>query len=205
MHKFILIVFIFACGKTIQKTSSELGPVGVPQLDQYSKSAPRLSPEQFSANLSQSLGVTIGYDYQGKIYDLLLVYFAVPLGGLDFLNKVRFREPLAKVQTVLVSRYIAWISTYLFMMKEKDPSTRKVFQILSPEEKVSSQTQKFKDQLVLLFHATLGREPSSSEISIVENRFHNILKINPSASFLAWALTTYALLSSMEAWHVLRG
>ena len=161
----------------------------------------RLTPEQASATIARSLGVRLGDDN----FDLIIQAFGVALGGVDF-DTVLERDREAQVQTVLVSRSIAWTTAIILVSEEnKLPrSGRVVFKevdllVDGPDNAAAA----WERQLTDLYWRLFARPPRPEEVRLIGDVFRRIVAENGQGPLPAfgWMGVVYSLLSTEEFWY----
>ncbi len=170
----------------------------------------RLTPEQLSASFIRSLGTDYSYDDgAGNASSYITTDLAVPLGGVDFLGRVRDRDSLTKVQTLLVARGIAWPLALKIVQREVDEPgakgslfTRCKFVEDHPSSDEAGRAR-WEEQLQEFYMRLLSRPATADEVELVGTTFEGVYEREQNTAS-AWLVTLYALLSSMETWHTWR-
>lgn len=182
--------------------------VNLPKSDGFNRAVARLAPEQYTQLLERAFGVKIGFsDSQGTYYDLITTSFAIPLGGVDFISHVLQRDPLTKVQTVLVARSISWVAAQIYIWQQLPP----------PKLHISEQNraalldvpngtapEKWNAHLDDVYLRLFSRYPLEEERALIRKSFDEINRIEKGNYYAAWLFVVYGLFSTMEAWHVWR-
>jgi hypothetical protein len=218
------IILTFAgCGKGESTSATTETPQNTSKQSASTKTASvalaLLSPEQLSKIFKSRLNYQTGWtDGKGVFHDAIVETFAVSLGGVDFENAFE-RDPSPKVQTILVSRTIAWRAAAEFVWWESDPVAAKktdrqrVLTIADlktdfPAEAADSfksakdlkgRDERWRNQLVALYWKLLARPPSTVEIQLCANAFAATMK-SQSWPPLGWQIIVYSLLSTSEFW-----
>ncbi len=168
----------------------------------------RLTPEQISKQIKQSLEFDIGWtDQEGRFHDLLVEAYGVPLGGIDFVSAHK-RDPIPKVQTLLLVRRIAYdvASAVVWRESKPDSSGTILFHHCNVTEDHPSDDDEEKDarwlaQLDDFYWRLFGRPPTAEERSLVRAAAMDIMQ-REGWPPTVWTLTLYALLSSQEFWTI---
>jgi len=186
------------------------GDAGHGSLDLPIAGVARLTPEQLSYSFIRALGTDYGYDDgAGNAFSYITGDFAVPLGGVDFLGRVRDRDSLTKVQTLLVARGIAWPLALKVVQREVDQPGAKgslFTQCKFTEDHPSSDEAghaRWEAQLQDFYLRLLSRPATDDEVALVAATFERVYEREQNTAS-AWLVTLYALLSSMETWHTWR-
>lgn len=186
----------------------------------------RLTPEQVSKTFRAALGTDLGVQGEPNVlgptdgfFGSLQREFAVPLGGVDFLGRVRDRDTLTKVQTLLVSRGVAWpLAIQIVECSQAAPAgpcPQDVF--LNPPgtlftkcniaedfpSKDEAARARWQAQIQDFYVRLYARTATPAELALVEETFERVYQREQSTS-PAWLVTLYALLSSLETWHTWR-
>ena len=164
----------------------------------------RRTPEQASNAIHQAFGFRLGWEN----HDVIVDSYAVALGGVDFVAAME-RDPTTKVQTLLLSRSIAWAAANKLVWEEheRDTNDRQIFthgdfRENSPDIEGDSATN-WENQLVDIYYRLFSRPPSSDEIESIRSAFLTIKTDNGNADYppIAWIGVIYSLLSTEEFWH----
>lgn len=182
------------------------GSDAVPRDDEDRGSVARLTPEQMIQTLLVSLDTFYGFEADGKINHYLAEGFlAVPLGGVDFLNRVRQRDPLTKVQTVLVSRVVAFPAAQALIAKEQERAgifTKCSFSEDYPSKDGAARTR-WVAQIQDFYLRLYARYATDEEVSLIEATFERVYAREGNTAD-AWLAILYSLISSMETWNTWR-
>ena len=225
--QFLLMCFsVFSCGKKdsaaveSQQPENASRPNGAPAGNELALTA-RLTPEQVSRIFKDRLNYQTGYtDPKGVFHDAILENFAVSLGGVDFENSFE-RDPLPKVQTILVSRALAWSVAASLIWWEVNPEAakktdrKKVLTVADlktdfPREAalsfdkatdVTGRDARWRNQLIALYGLVYARPPNTAEINACAEAFATVMKSQKWPP-LGWQLIIYSLLSSTEFWNL---
>ena len=174
-------------------------------------SVARLTPEQVSKTFLAALGTDYGISDpdSGAILSYATHAFSVPLGGVDFLARVRDRDPSTKVQTLLVARGITWgLATKLVEHELEAPPpadtlfTRCRFGADYPGLDEAARAR-WEAQVQELYARLFSRRATSEELALLADTFNRIVA-REGTTAPAWLATLYALISSMETWHAWR-
>ena len=177
----------------------------------------RMTPEQASNAIQQALGLTLSAkSSDGAASDQFRTTFNIALGGVDF-APTRVRDPLAKVQTVLVARTLAYraasqlIAAETNLVKAGQPAAiftkcdiRTDRPALPGETTPAAQKSEehWSSQLDDLYWRIYSRAPSPPERQQIHDSFLKIYRSENNSVFRAWVATIYVLLSTSEFWHV---
>lgn len=166
----------------------------------------RLTPEQLSNHIYNATG----YRFErsgpyGQTFDLIVDYFAVPLGGVDF-DSAMTRDASVRVQTLLVARALAWASALAVVNQEargRVPAT--VFTKCDlrrdrPDASAASAAA-WNEQLTTTFWRFLARAPTSSEVDAIAATFVSVADRESSAAN-GWVAVLYAMMSTAEFWNI---
>ena len=168
----------------------------------------RLTPEQVSATFVTALGLDYGIsDGNDKFFSYVTSSLAVPLGGVDFNARVRDRDPLTKVQTLLVSRGVSWPLAIRLIERElaapPDPLFTKCSFTEDYPSKDEASRQRYEAQLQEFYQRLFSRNATPTEIALHTETFERVYA-REGVTSAAWLVTLYALLSSLETWHTWR-
>ena len=186
----------------------------------------RLTPEQVSQTFRVALGTDLGIATTPNVLGptdgfatSVTTQFGVPLGGVEFLARVRDRDPLTKVQTLLVTRGIAWpLAVQIVECSQPAPITtcpQDVF--LQPPASLFSKCDitadfpskdeaaraRWQAQVQDIYLRLFSRSATADELALIESTFERVYQREQNTSS-AWLVTLYALLSSLETWHTWR-
>jgi hypothetical protein len=180
------------------------------QSDAPSSLAPavmRLTPEQISRQIKQALDLDIGWtDQDGRFHDLLVEAYGVPLGGIDFVSAHK-RDPIPKVQTLLLARRIAYDVAAAVVWRESKPDAGGpiLFQHCHLTEDYPGDDEemdaRWMAQLEDFYWRLYGRPPTSEEKTLVRATAMELMQ-RENWPPTVWILTLYALLSSQEFWTI---
>jgi hypothetical protein len=231
---FVVTVFIFRCGPGLKNPSlvadllalkgatPDRTPDGLPPeatadtiLDASRQSGggervTRLTPEQMSSALRESFAIGAGvYDGADLVIDYVLTDFQIPLGGLSLSNNVRRRDRLSKVQTILVSRQVAWNAARNLIYREDQTSIpgdslfTKCSYIDDWPDKNAAAKARWTAQLQDFFRRLYGRDATAAEVDEIATTFTTVHEREGTTS-AAWLVVFYAMISTMEAWNTWR-
>ena len=186
----------------------------------------RLTPEQVSKTFRAALGTDLGVQAEPNVlgptdgfFAAVTRDFAIPLGGVDFLGRVRDRDAFTKVQTLLTSRGVAWpLAIQIVECSQAAPVVpcpQDVF--LQPPgtlftkcdivedfpSKDAAARARWQAQVQDFYIRLFSRSATPEELALVEETFERVYQREQSTS-PAWLVTLYALLSSLETWHTWR-
>lgn len=233
---FVPIIYLCACDQILEKKEEEeetaaavsttttvtpTFPAPEVVISNQREQGYLLTPEQYSNMLFQGLEIRLGWEYEGRFYDVITNQLAVGLGGVDFVSS-RFRDRLPKVQTQLILRRLAWNAASLVVWREVDPNHEdptKLFVYCDINEDRpqtagdsvgSSQwrearlesEKKWILQLEDLYWRIFTRPPSSEEIEILKENFLQVFELNDGWPAPGWTVIIYAMLSSSEFWNL---
>ena len=171
----------------------------------------RLTPEQVRETLRRSLKTDYGITdaATGETISYITEFLALPLGGVDFLGRIRDRDALTKVQTLLAVRSIAWPVAVGLVDRELQvpPSPDRLFTacdvlVDSPTGDAASRAR-WEAQLQSLYLRLYSRPATVDEVALVATTFDRVA-VREGNTASAWLVTLYALLSSMETWNTWR-
>ncbi len=173
----------------------------------------RLTPEQMSKSFVAALGTDYGIVLsqvnpvdQVEFYSYVARDFAVPLGGVDFLAHVRDRDPLTKVQTLLVSRAVAWPLALQIVQKGLElptpPDTLFVLCDIAVDRPSgdAASAARWEAQLQDFYLRLFARQATPEELARIAQTFERVAAAEDDTG-AAWLVTVYALLASLETWH----
>jgi hypothetical protein len=167
----------------------------------------RLTPEQISKQIKLALELDIGWtDQDGRFHDLLVEAYGVPLGGIDFVSAHK-RDPIPKVQTLLLVRRIAYDVAAAVVWRETKPDAAGtiLFQHCNVTEDYPGEDEdknaRWMAQLEDFYWRLYGRPPTEDEKSLVRSTAIDIMQREKWPPTV-WTLTLYALLSSQEFWTI---
>ncbi|HYX36115.1 MAG TPA: hypothetical protein VE954_23690 [Oligoflexus sp.] len=167
----------------------------------------RLTPEQISKQIKQALDFDIGWtDPDGRFHDLLIEAYGVPLGGIDFVSTHK-RDPIPKVQTLLLVRRIAYDVASAVVWREAKPDATGpiLFQHCSVTEDYpgedADKDNRWMTQLEDFYWRFYSRPPTEAEKTLVRATAIDIMQREKWPPTV-WTLTLYALLSSQEFWTI---
>jgi hypothetical protein len=203
----------FSCGDRSEKGKDDAAeksesPLNSLKSDGLNRAVARLAPEQYSQLLERAFGIKIGFsDSQGTYYDLITTSFAIPLGGVDFLSHVLQRDPLTKVQTVLVARSISWVAAQIYIWQQLPLpklhiSEQNLAALLALPN--TNELEKWNAHLDDVYLRLFSRYPLEEERALVRKSFDEINRIEKGNYYAAWLFVVYSLFSTTEAWHVWR-
>jgi hypothetical protein len=167
----------------------------------------RLSPEQISNTLRQSLGLEISWTgSDGRKVDGIVSEYGIPLGGIDFANSFQ-RDPSSQIHTLLTVRLLSWQSAEWIVWKDGEKLSKGVSPQLFqsgfsmwqdiPDSKTEA---KWTTQLESIYWQLLSRAPDSDEIALHRAAFLDITKSeNPG---VAWITAIYSIIASSEFWNL---
>jgi hypothetical protein len=209
MNRF-LVIFCFLSSFTSCKCQQEEKTDEAYQSDASSTLTPavmRLTPEQISKQIKQALDFDIGWtDQDGRFHDLLVEAYGVPLGGIDFVSAHK-RDPIPKVQTLLLVRRIAYDVASAVVWRESKPDATEaiLFQHCTLTEDYPGDDEdkdaRWMAQLEDFYWRLYGRPPTNEEKSLVRSTAMDIMQ-RENWPPTVWTLTLYALLSSQEFWTI---
>ena len=201
--------------------SSSSGPDGSLQL--IDRGLSFLTPEEYSAFVRQNFSFQFGWtDAQGRFHDLITSIYGVPLGGVDF-DRSLFRDPVPKITTVLVIRWLAWeIASGIVwrdeQTEEKQEGDKVIFSgcllrsdrpfMVPEDESLSLEEQqeirhgevRWQRQLEDLYWRSYSRAPSVEEVTMMREAFVDMYRIQEWAP-AAWRGLLYTMLASSEVWY----
>lgn len=191
---------------------AEPAPVAAPVI-----TVARLAPEQLSNFFIKALGTDYGVPLDGEpnpidprdFYSYVTRDFAVSLGGVNFLARVRDRDPLAKVQTLLVTRAIAWPLAVQLVQEGLEVPQRPDSLFLRcniAEDRPTGDDAaraRWEDQLHDFYLRLYSRRATPEEVAAVADTFERVATREQNTGS-AWLVTLYALLGSLETWHTWR-
>lgn len=167
----------------------------------------RLTPEQISRQIKQSLAIDMGWtDDDGRFHDSLVEGYGVPLGGIDFVSAHK-RDPTPKVQTLLLVHRIAYDVADAVVWRESRPDNEGtvVFQHCHLNKDFpgsnASMDARWMAQLEDFYWRLLARPPTAAEKALVRATAIDIMQREKSPPTV-WRLVLYALLSSQEFWTI---
>lgn len=208
--KRFLVILCFLSSFTSCKCQKEEKTDEAYQSDASSTLTPavmRLTPEQISKQIKQALDFDIGWtDQDGRFHDLLVEAYGVPLGGIDFVSAHK-RDPIPKVQTLLLVRRIAYDVASAVVWRESKPDATEaiLFQHCTLTEDYPGDDEdkdaRWMAQLEDFYWRLYGRPPTSEEKSLVRSTAIDIMQREKWPPTV-WTLTLYALLSSQEFWTI---
>lgn len=153
-----------------------------------------------------SLDTFYGIESEGKVYHYLTEgSLSIPLGGVDFLNHVRQRDPLTKVQTLLVVRGVSWSVAQTLIAKQQERSgifTKCRFSDDYPSKDQAARTR-WIEQVQDFFLRLYARDATDEEVALIEATFERI-RTREGNTADAWLAILYSLISSMETWNTWR-
>lgn len=173
----------------------------------------RLAPEQVSRQLYAATGYRLGWTnpQTGRFFDVIIDVYAVTLGGVDF-RSTHIRDPLTKVQTVLMVRTIAWnFSKFLIWKEMEKPDADRVFFVhthpLADDPGTAEGRERWTRQIEEIYWRLFSRPASDDEKQALLNAFNDLTAAYPGKEpwerrFMAWAGLLYALFSAMEFWSI---
>jgi|GEM_PF-3115908 len=223
MKQFALFIFMSCClvsCKCQKETSTEAGPVDNPSLLVPTQAVVRLTPEQISKQIKQALEIEIGWtDEDGRFHDLIIEQYGVPLGGIDFISASK-RDPVPKVQTLLLVRRIAYdvASSVVWREARPDATGSILFQnckltedhpILpkqraeagANQDELQAMEDRWLAQLDDFYWRLYGRPPTETEKYLVRDAAIEIMQRERWPPTV-WVLVLYALMSSQEFWTI---
>ncbi|WP_141736136.1 hypothetical protein [Oligoflexus tunisiensis] len=167
----------------------------------------RLTPEQISNQIKQALELDLGWtDPDGRFHDLIVEAYGVPLGGIDFVSAHK-RDPIPKVQTLLLVRRIAYDVAAAVVWREAKPDATGpiLFQHCQLTEDYpgddEDKNERWMTQLEDFYWRLYGRPPTETEKSLVRATAIEIMQREQWPPTV-WTLTLYALLSAQEFWTI---
>ena len=187
----------------------------------------RLTPEQLSKSFRAALGTDLGAQGEPNVlgptdgfFARVATEFAIPLGGVDFLGRVRDRDSFTKVQTLLTSRGVAWpLAIQIVECSQPVPVIACPQDVFLPPAGTTLFTQcniaedfpskdaearaRWQAQMQDFYIRLFSRQATPEELALVEETFERVYQREQSTS-PAWLVTLYALLSSLETWHTWR-
>ena len=219
----VSLVLIWSCGKEGKSTTQAdpVAPVPLPKTLQLTTPLARLTPEQFSRLLKDRLHIESGWQNQeGAFQDAIVKIFGVSLGGVDF-KSTFFRDPSPKVQTILVTRALAWQLASTFVWWESDPvgagkTDRQpiMTQVRIKEDfpaqasalfpgvrDVAERDSRWKKQFIDIYWRLFARAPTEEEISLCANAFADVLREQRWPP-MGWQIVMFSLMSSAEFWNI---
>ncbi len=220
---FLLFITISFCSCKCRKDSKEAETAAEYAGAEYiapAQAVIRLTPEQISRQLKQALQFELGWtDDDGRFHDLIIEQYGVPLGGIDFISANK-RDPIPKVQTLLLIRRIAYDVAAAVVWREAKPDTNGplLFQHcdlttdhpILPEERedqnadiemLQAQEDRWLAQLEDFYWRLYGRPPRAAELDLLRSTAIDIMQREQWPPTV-WVLVLYALLSSQEFWTV---
>ena len=170
----------------------------------------RLTPEQMSSALHEAFAIGAGaYEGADLVINYVLTDFQIPLGGLSLINNVRRRDRLSKVQTILVSRQIAWNAARNMIYREEKIAvpgdslfTKCSFLDDRPDMGGAAKTR-WAAQLQDFYRRLYGRDATVAEVDEIATTFTTVYDRKGTTS-AAWLVVFYAMISTMEAWNTWR-
>ncbi len=182
-----------------------------------------LSPEQFSRFLSKTFGFTKKEVRSNLVTDdWLLIYYRIPLGGVDFKN-VFVRKNDIDPQKILAMRDMTF--RYLTSLVQEDQETIKkkgsprYFNLADPsldrpftendlksrqetQAKIKSGEARWKAQWEDFYRKFFKRNLTPEELGLLKSAFTEITTLQKGNPAYAWILTLSAVLMSQEAWTI---
>lgn len=208
MKRYLLILFFISsfssckCQKAEEADDENQGSADLA----LTPAVMRLTPEQISKQIKQALEFDIGWtDGEGRFHDLLVEGYGVPLGGIDFVSAHK-RDPVPKVQTLLLVRRIAYDVASAVVWRESKPDATGpiLFQHCHLTEDYPGDDDEEKDarwmtQLEDFYWRLYGRPPTETEKTLVRSTAIEIMQ-REGWPPTVWTLILYALISSQEFW-----
>ena len=168
----------------------------------------RLAPEQISAQLERVFGWTSrGEGLNGIQYDRIVNHLGVALGGIDYALASE-RDSFPRIQTVLISRMLAWEVASATVQSQIDPGftpklppffTKADITRVRPDSD-GAEGLAWQAQLEEVYWRMFSRPPTAEESLACRNAFLIMLDRHHNDPQSAWAGLLYALLSTMEFW-----
>jgi hypothetical protein len=209
MRFFILTLCIlsFSCRKTVE-TKTEVITTSTPSYASgISTDLTRLSPEQVSNALRQSLGLELTWTAgDGRKVDGIVTEYGIPLGGIDFANTFE-RDPTSQIHTLLTVRLLSWQGAEWIVWKDGELLSKggspKLFDsgfLMWQYIPGSQYEDKWTAQLEKIYWSLLSRAPDAEELALQKAAFTDIASNdNPG---VAWIASIYAILASSEYWNL---
>ena len=181
----------------------------------------RLSPEEFSGQISKALQYQHGWnDDNGQFFDAIVDLNGVGLGGVDF-RQTSIRDTSPKVTTILTVRNLAYniannvverdrsaedeggekvIFTHLTLVEDRPVVADDYSLPLEQLQALQSGEVRWEAQLTDLYWRIYNRPPAADEMAVMKTAYSDMVAINgypPNGR----RFILYAMLSSMEAWY----
>ncbi len=219
---FLSIAGFWSCREKSKKMRSSAPhaetPVAEPDNIPQNSAVYRLTPEQTYRSMQSALGITLTQNTQS---DPILTSFNVALGGVDYFRS-RVRDSSAKVQTLLISRALAYRLASTFVSRgfggERNQKGEDLFskcnpnvdRPLLPEDnklpieqlaQIRTGARHWQDQIIEIYWRLFARPPTTEELAIIRETFQSVYLAENRSLYLAWVMTLYAILSTSEMWY----